>query len=89
MFQDKDQEELCAILFDQNNGNLDASIESVLNMQTTKDAEDTTAGSSLVEDLDKDNVPANVEVEEPKEPIDKKTQELIDEMLAEEQAALY
>ena len=33
MFQDFDQEELCAILFEQNDGNLDASIEFILNLQ--------------------------------------------------------
>jgi hypothetical protein len=30
MFQDHDEEVLCAILFEQNGGNLDASIETIL-----------------------------------------------------------
>ena len=30
MFQDHDEEVLCAILFEQNDGNLDASIETIL-----------------------------------------------------------
>jgi|TARA_B110000305_G_C18989244_1_gene425318 hypothetical protein len=33
MFQDYDQEVLCSVLFEQNNGNLDASIETLLAMQ--------------------------------------------------------
>ena len=39
MFQDKDQEELCAILFDKNDGNLDASIECILNQDNTEKEE--------------------------------------------------
>jgi hypothetical protein len=34
MFQDYDQEILCSILFEQCNGNLDASIETILKMQS-------------------------------------------------------
>jgi len=33
MFQDYDTEVLCSILFEQNDGNLDASIETILKMQ--------------------------------------------------------
>ena len=34
MFQEYDIEILCSILFEQNNGNLDASIETILQMQS-------------------------------------------------------
>lgn len=74
MFQDKDQEELCAILFDENDGNLDSSIEFILTMQQIHNDEDKDKEDGTKEDHT---------------PVDKKTQELIDEMLAEEQQAMY
>ena len=53
MFQDYDQEILCSILFEQCNGNLDASIETILKMQSADVAEETKKeekpeGTSLV-----------------------------------------
>lgn len=36
MFQDYDNEVLCSILFEQCNGDLDKSIQSILNMQMTE-----------------------------------------------------
>mmetsp|Transcript_22368 Transcript_22368/g.34628 ORF Transcript_22368/g.34628 Transcript_22368/m.34628 type:complete len:90 (+) Transcript_22368:41-310(+) len=45
MFQDHDEEVLCSILFDENSGNIDASIEHILRMQAKENQE--------VEDADK------------------------------------
>lgn len=75
MFQDKDQEELCAILYDQNDGNLDASIEHILAFETQKEENETGDKDT---DKDKDDPTLS-------QPVDKETQELIDEMLAEDQ----
>ena len=43
MFQDYDEELLCSILFEQNNGSLDASIETILRMQADADTSKTAA----------------------------------------------
>ena len=45
MFQDYDQEILCSILFEQCNGNLDASIETILKMQSSDGTEETNKDS--------------------------------------------
>jgi len=50
MFQDHDKEELQRILFDINDGNLDASIETILAQQAEKKPEP--EGSSLVEEAE-------------------------------------
>ena len=74
-------------MFDKNDGNLDASIETILNLQNDDEEEkstEETPGSSLAEDP--------IQVEQPQpivQEVDKKTQELIDEMLAAEQQAMY
>ena len=89
MFQDHDQEVLCAILFEQCDGNLDATIEAILQMQTALDEpKKEPAGSSLVEEEEEEGEAEQVESKGPATTVDKKTQELIDEMLAEEQQAL-
>jgi hypothetical protein len=49
MFQDYDQEILCSILFEQCNGNLDASIETILKMQSSDGTEETKKDSALEE----------------------------------------
>ena len=98
MFQDYDEEVLCSILFEQNGGNLDASIESILKMQSAdgaggeekKEAAEKPKeeeGSSLAEDptsADKAGAPESEGTEKSKEDVDKETQELIDELLAED-----
>ena len=87
MFQDYDQEILCSILFEQCNGNLDASIETILKMQATdnveekKDSDQPEESSLVLEDAGNE---ASGAEGQPAGEIDKATQELIDEMLAEE-----
>ena len=46
MFQDYDEEILCSILFEQNNGSLDASIETILRMQQDGNTNNQTANQS-------------------------------------------
>ena len=70
-------------MFDQNDGNLDASIEHILNEDSKeKETVGKPEGSSLVDDPEKEK--DKEDPAEPKPEIDAKTQELIDEMLAEE-----
>ena len=96
MFQDYDEEVLCSILFEQNGGNLDASIESILKMQSAdneegkKEEKPKEEGSSLADDpnADKSGAPNDENTEKSKGDVDKQTQELIDELLAEDQQAI-
>ena len=46
MFQDYDEEILCSILFEQNNGSLDASIETILRMQQDGNTNNQTANQT-------------------------------------------
>ena len=92
MFQDYDNEVLCSILFEQCSGDLDKSIETILKMQTVKkegegaetDGKEPSLGSSLAdtEETDKDKE------KEGSKDVDKATQELIDEMIAEDEQSI-
>ena len=108
MFQSYDNEVLCSVLFEQCNGDLDKSIETILEMQKVVAPEKTDKiegaeadgqgkdeeGSSLADDGSGGNKSTETTGTSGKtegsagEAPDKATQELIDEMLAEEQQAI-
>ena len=90
MFQDYDYEVLCSVLFEQSSGDLDKSIETILKMQKvltgSTDADNTPQASSLVDTDEPSN--DKEKTGDSAANVDKQTQELIDEMIAEDEQAM-